>query len=615
MKIKLERIEPSQIIKPIKAAPHTPPYKIHKYFARRPWNVFSQMISAVSEKDELILDPFCGGGVTVYEGCKLNRKVIGIDINPLAIFIVRNMVKSSKNKGDLVSAISECHNYLQELYSIQNAFQFDNEEYDLMWSELTYKVRCNKCDTENLLLNDNKISNGVYKCRNEKCVTNDPRSKLGFYTKDTKRIGYEYIFLVSKKGKNKIVKSYNKKEIKLLNKHIEYLRNELEAKNLKIEKSEIPVLWDRQYEDQLNQKGIKYFEDFFTERNLLINLLLRAKIDEYKQSLSGHNYELLRLIHSNILKETNIMSFTNDAWQSGNPTTWSKHAYWIPSQFCEVNILSAFDKAVDRILKSLEFNDKSFPPELNVTSEFNNSSPNEITLINGTIKTANLPSESVDAIITDPPYGSNVQYLELSHFWYYWNKDLYQVIPNFEEEAVANRKKFNGAKSMKDYEDLLYSVFKESFSALKTDRHLTLTFNNKNVTAWLSLLISIFKSGFIFETNGIIFQDGVENYKQTAHTKYSGSPFGDFIYLFKKGVKKTQGYKFEGEEDFIEKLDQIFKNYISKNGSQDKNFLKRRMFLEAIPLIEEYSKNELIKNPNHNLYNYFTKNYFNKLYN
>jgi DNA modification methylase len=71
---------------PIEAKSHTAPYKVHKYFARRPWNVFSQIISNYSSKNDIILDPFCGGGVTVLEAIKLNRRVIGCDLNPLQLF-------------------------------------------------------------------------------------------------------------------------------------------------------------------------------------------------------------------------------------------------------------------------------------------------------------------------------------------------------------------------------------------------------------------------------------------------------------------------------------------------------------------------------------------------
>ena len=57
-------------IKPIDhavvAKPHTPVYKMHRYFARRPWSVFRALIEHYSNPGSIIIDPFCGG-VTVVE--------------------------------------------------------------------------------------------------------------------------------------------------------------------------------------------------------------------------------------------------------------------------------------------------------------------------------------------------------------------------------------------------------------------------------------------------------------------------------------------------------------------------------------------------------------------
>ena len=71
----------------VKAEPHTAVYKMHRYFARRPYNVFRHLIEHYTDEGDIILDPFCGGGVTVVEGLRLKRKVIGVDINPMATFI------------------------------------------------------------------------------------------------------------------------------------------------------------------------------------------------------------------------------------------------------------------------------------------------------------------------------------------------------------------------------------------------------------------------------------------------------------------------------------------------------------------------------------------------
>jgi hypothetical protein len=75
--------------KKVEAKPHTPIYMMHKYFARRPWNVFRELIVHYTAPDDIILDPFCGGGVTIVEALKLKRRAIGVDLNLLATYVTR----------------------------------------------------------------------------------------------------------------------------------------------------------------------------------------------------------------------------------------------------------------------------------------------------------------------------------------------------------------------------------------------------------------------------------------------------------------------------------------------------------------------------------------------
>jgi adenine-specific DNA methylase len=395
------------------------------------------------------------------------------------------------------------------------------------------------------------------------------------------------------------------------------LKKELAKKKVKIGKDPIPVNWDRQHEDLLLQKGIETFQDFFTERNLLLNTLVLHYINNMKDDRKI--YEALRLIFSSSLRDTNIMAFTNEDWQSGKPTTWAKHAYWVPSQFCEVNVLSSMDKAFNRVRSAISFNqqeayDVKYAASFNALTE----KKGNLVLKNLSIEDYSIPENSVDAIITDPPYGSNVQYLELSHFWYVWNKDLYgKAPPNFLREAVCNRKKnFDGAKNMKDYEDNLYRVFSKAYLALKPNRHMVLTFNNKDMGAWLALLFSIFRSGFVLEEDGLYFQDGVDNYKQTAHTKYEGAPYGDFIYAFKKEEMPRRFIEKKTEEDFINDIDQAFKSFFVKfsNSDDDRNEVINEMFLTVIPKIEAFVKSGGFAGDRKRIYSHFNKNYLKGIY-
>lgn len=611
------------IYKPIIAKSHTPPYKIHKYFARRPWNVFSKLIELYSDNRDIVLDPFCGGGVTIYEGLKKNRRVIGFDLNPLSIFIVKNMVKRNYNKKTLKTTYSKVIRYLEFLYSSSERIVLKSNQRTFIhtylkeeWNELAFEIKCNLCGATIITSNKNKIKNGRYSCSNKDCEGNE---KKGGYIepKNCERIGYKYLFSVYKSPiSNKLeFIDFDNNRFDKINRHIDLLMMELGKEGCKIPKDKIPLNWDRQYEDLLYKKGIKSFQDLFTKRNLIINILLQNFIK--KLNVDENTMEILNIIFSSSLRDTNIMSFTNKCWQSGRPTTWSKHAYWIPSHFCELNVLESFKKAYKRVKGALDFNQQSNYC-VKLADNFNDLDENNILLINNSIEYSKIPKNSIDAIITDPPYGSNVQYLELSHFWYPWNRDLYNNKPNYSIEAVANRKKnFKGSKNLWDYEENLYRVFKRCYEVLKPEKYMVLTFNNKDIRAWLALLFSIFRSGFNFVDKGLFFQTGVKNYKQTAHTKYKGAPYGDFIYVFTKSKKKRK-YKdvFDNENSFIEELDMIFIKHINKQNlskKDDKNELIREMVLELIPVIEIFVKTKL-KSTHHNIYEKYKKNHLDKIY-
>lgn len=164
---------------PLTAKAHTAPYKIHRYFARRPWNVFKQLIEVYSNENDIIVDPFCGGGVTIYEGLKLSRKMIGFDLNPLSIFIVKNMIKKDYNKKKLIKVRERLIEYLNYLYGDYNKIKIESEQtslfpnsIDIEWSELAVKAKCNICGEEVIFSNENKIKNGRYSCKNSSCKGN-----------------------------------------------------------------------------------------------------------------------------------------------------------------------------------------------------------------------------------------------------------------------------------------------------------------------------------------------------------------------------------------------------------------------------------------------------------
>lgn len=60
-------------------------------------------IKTFTKKKDLVLDPFMGGGTSLIESIRLNRRVVGIDLNPIAYFVTKvKITKLSKAQIDKI---------------------------------------------------------------------------------------------------------------------------------------------------------------------------------------------------------------------------------------------------------------------------------------------------------------------------------------------------------------------------------------------------------------------------------------------------------------------------------------------------------------------------------
>jgi adenine-specific DNA methylase len=116
-------------------------------------------------------------------------------------------------------------------------------------------------------------------------------------------------------------------------------------------------------------------------------------------------------------------------------------------------------------------------------------------------------NKSVDLVCIDPPYYNNVQYGELSDYFYVWEKrtlsDLYpdffmRLLTNKRDEAVANPARDGGhQQSYEAYERMMGEVFAECQRVLKSDGLMTLMFTHKSQEAWEALTQSLIQNGWI----------------------------------------------------------------------------------------------------------------------
>ena len=138
-----------------------------------------------------------------------------------------------------------------------------------------------------------------------------------------------------------------------------------------------------------------------------------------------------------------------------------------------------------------------------------------------------LTDATFDLIITDPPFGNNVQYAELADFFYAWLrialKDRYPIYFGAHHtpkslEAVDNPVR-NPESPQLYYKKLLTAIWGECARILKPGGILAFTFHHSEDEPWVSVLESLFDAGFYLEAAYPIRSD---------ETKGEGSKPGTF---------------------------------------------------------------------------------------
>ena len=156
----------------IPAHKHTAMYLMHKYWARKPANVVSQYIFTYAREGETVLDPFNGSGVTALEAIKLDRKAIGVDVDPTSIFITEATavdidIESLKNeferiKGNVYDSIIKyyvtlCPRCKKEAKILQLLIE-DDKQFQINYQCKHCKAKGTKPFDENDEKNDRKIN-------------------------------------------------------------------------------------------------------------------------------------------------------------------------------------------------------------------------------------------------------------------------------------------------------------------------------------------------------------------------------------------------------------------------------------------------------------------------
>lgn len=149
-----------------------------------------------------------------------------------------------------------------------------------------------------------------------------------------------------------------------------------------------------------------------------------------------------------------------------------------------------------------------------------------------------IPDNSVDAVITDPPYYATIQYAEISDFFYVWLKRtlgdifpelFYLELTDKEREAVANPSRFRNMGispeelANQDYEAKMSMAFAEYHRVLREDGVMTVQFNHKDSGAWDVLAKSLIDAGFEITASWAVSTENPQNLHQAQKNAVSST--------------------------------------------------------------------------------------------
>jgi putative DNA methylase len=149
-----------------------------------------------------------------------------------------------------------------------------------------------------------------------------------------------------------------------------------------------------------------------------------------------------------------------------------------------------------------------------------------------------------DLVITDPPFGDNIQYAELSDFFYVWLrlglKKTYPEIFGSELTLKSLEVVTNAAREPEDpddfYKRLLTQCWREAHRILKPGGILAFTFHHSEDEPWVAVLESLFNAGFYLEATYPIRSDETKGDGQFGSQKIEY----DIIHVCRKRIEEPK---------------------------------------------------------------------------
>ena len=544
---------------------------LHKWWARRCGSTFRLILKCLVEREgqrdyyspgglegKTILDPMMGGGTTLHEAIRMGASVIGADLDPIPVLQARASL-SSLPLTVLEKAFASLYKKLREQLSsfYVTSCPICQQEAEAKFTLYGLKRFCN-CGpvlfVDSTLLRHEPDGATVSICPHCMAIAGGkkpcscdglagkprwPLREKGAKTCPTCQSAYRDF------NELPLYQRYSPVAIMgCCHDHDLFFRQPSPADRAVIERAdEVRAALDFGDSNDfavnrgpksidLIRHGVSSYLELFTSRQLLY---LRRAIDLMPQFEPTIRLNLALLVSTSLEFNSILCGYKGgDERRPGAVRhTFSHHAYSFPHTALENNPLfpgktsgtlqglfhSRIRKARQWALRPKEKwieNKKGTFIELQgeVDAGIEVSDPAALHLGNrrfllrqGSSVSLDLESNSVDYVVTDPPYFDSVQYSDLAMFFRVWLKRLLPEEAHWDydisQSAVDPQTNGRG-----QYGEILGAIFSECHRVLKKDTgRLIFTFHHWNPKGWAGLTLALKKAHFILVNRYIVHSE------------------------------------------------------------------------------------------------------------
>jgi putative DNA methylase len=552
---------------------YRPVIGVHKWFARRPGTLFrALMISELSERpldvaffernelDGVVLDPFMGGGTTLFEANRLGLSAIGYDTNPMSRWICEREleeidVEEFEEAGEQVCVAVE--EKVGDLYATEceecgdeaavksflwvKAHRCDCGEETLLFpgphvagrrmERHTHEVMvCGQCRAVEQFLPEEvpddcphcgalfaqaKIgSSGICGCGREFSVpVKDPSGPPMHVL-----FALEYHCLTCKKKKGRRGRFFKGATPKDHERYADAVNQLAEIDSDHIPETEIP---DGDETKRLHRWGYSKFRELHNDRQLLGLSLLAEEINRQPE----HLRPALATVFSDFIRYQNMVC-RYDISALKILDVFSVHGFPVHRVQCEAALIGlprvgsgGYRHFLRKYAAAKRYCAAPFETKLDTGKKERVEIPGEKiaadfvaspTDVKGSdralLRCASLADEpleehSVDMVLTDPPYYAMVQYSELMDFCYAWLRGIAPDVPFFGSDSAKSDSEITGNQTQKrtliGFAEGLSDVYRAAAQALKPGGPFIFTYHHNKFESYAAVVVACLDSDLV----------------------------------------------------------------------------------------------------------------------